>query len=56
MSAVFAQVHGDAIGTRNLTCKREGDAVGFNLVAVFEQVFTITRLPYSGDVVDVDAE
>jgi hypothetical protein len=56
MAAVFTQVHGDAIGTRSLTCKREGDAVGLNLVAVIERVLTITRLPYGRDVIDVDAK
>jgi hypothetical protein len=56
MAAVFAQVHGDAIGTRSLTRKGEGNAVGLDLVAVIERVLTITRLPYSRDVIDVDAE
>jgi hypothetical protein len=56
MAAVFAQVHGDAIGTRSFTRNCKGNAVGLNLVTVIERVLTITRLPYSRDVIDVDAE
>jgi hypothetical protein len=56
MPAVFAQVHGDAIGTRSLTRKRKGNTVGLDLVAVIERVLTITRLPYGRDVIDVDAK
>jgi hypothetical protein len=56
MAAVFAQMHGDAISTRCLTRKREGKAVGLDLVAVIECVLTITRLPNCRDVIDVDAE
>jgi hypothetical protein len=56
MAAIFAQMHSDAIGTRSLARKREGDAVGLDLVAVIERVLTVTRLPNSRDVIDVDAE
>jgi hypothetical protein len=56
MAAIFAQVHSDAIGTRSLTRKREGDAVGLDLVAVIERVLTITHLTNSRDVIDVDAK
>ena len=53
---VIAQVHGDAIGTRSFTGKGESDAVRLDLIAVIKSVLTITRLPNSRDMIDIDAQ